>query len=162
MVHKIYLFSIVLPGNCDGWWPWVCFRYESRFSLTCPRGHRHLACVYLHKHSLLVFIMNKHSLLAYVSLRLMKNHRTLVAHLCLQAFIAHIFSYGPKPQRTHKYALKAFLHSYEKLPWWVTELCCEQSCVEATILLKIQTQKSRAKRIKVVCICPKVSNSVAN
>jgi hypothetical protein len=29
--------------------------------------HLHLVCVYLHKHGILVFIMNKHSLLAHTS-----------------------------------------------------------------------------------------------
>ena len=32
-----------------------------------PGEHMQLVCVYLHKHSILVFIMNKHSLLAHVS-----------------------------------------------------------------------------------------------
>jgi hypothetical protein len=35
--------------------------------LTRFRAHMQLVCVYLHKHSILVFIMNKHSLLAHAS-----------------------------------------------------------------------------------------------
>jgi hypothetical protein len=35
--------------------------------LTHPGEHVQLDCVYVHKHSLLVFIMSKHDILAYVS-----------------------------------------------------------------------------------------------
>lgn len=33
--------------------------------LTLPEKHMQLVCIYLHKHGLLVFILNKHSLLAH-------------------------------------------------------------------------------------------------
>ena len=54
-----------------GWWlvagscAWL--RSLPRLSLTHPRGHAQLVCVYLHKHDLLVLIMNKHGLLAHAS-----------------------------------------------------------------------------------------------
>jgi hypothetical protein len=35
---------------------------------------------------------------------------------------AHSFPFKPKPQRTCDYALNAFLHSDEWLPWWIAEL----------------------------------------
>ena len=54
------------PGNYDGWWPCL-LGTESILSVTRPGGHIQLACVCLHKHGLLVFIMNKHGLLAHAS-----------------------------------------------------------------------------------------------
>ena len=35
--------------------------------LVCPGEHVQLVCVYLHKYGILVFIMNKHGLLAHAS-----------------------------------------------------------------------------------------------
>jgi hypothetical protein len=49
------------------------------------REHVQLVCVYLHKHGILVFIMNKHDLFAHACLRLIKVIESSVA------LIAHHF-----------------------------------------------------------------------
>ena len=70
-----------------------------RFSqaiIICQGAYMQLVCVYLHKHGILVFIMNKQPFGTCLCLRLIRVIASSVAHLWLPALNAHFFPIQPK------------------------------------------------------------------